>query len=152
MCKLVVFSKTLAKSAVQLFQVPKPMVKTRLQESTMQSTPDDTASEAGASDILQQPGAEDHFTPPEHFVPGPDTELIINAPRSPQRPRPRAPRDPPDVADVLTQQTAVLAEMMADLCHNRQAQPARPQQHDPADPPEDPHFMWKRLALPSETN
>lgn len=129
------------------------MVKTRLQESTMQSTPDDTASKAGASDILQQPGAEDHyFTPPEHFVPKPDAELIINAPRSPQRPRARAPRDPPDVADVLTQQTAVLAEMMAELRHNRQAQPARPQQHDPADPPEDPHFMWERLPLPSETN
>lgn len=66
---------------------------------------------------------------------------------------PRALRDPPDAADVLTQQTAVLAEMMAELRHNRQAQPARPQQlHDPADPPEDPHFMWERLALPPETN
>lgn len=92
----------------QLFQVPKPMVTTRLQESTMHSTPDDTSSEAGASGILQQPRAEDHFTPPEHFIPGPDAELIINAPRSPQCLSARAPRDPPDVADVLTQQTAVL--------------------------------------------
>lgn len=45
------------------------MVTTRLQESTMQSTPDDTSSKAGASGILNQHGTENHFTPPEHFVP-----------------------------------------------------------------------------------
>lgn len=129
------------------------MVLTRLQEATMQSTPDDaSSSSAGAAGPLP-PSADDHFTPPEHFVPQPNAELILNAPRSPERrPRqPRAPRDPPDIADVLTQQTAVLARMMEQL-QNRDP-PTRPQAaNDPADPPEDPNFLWERLAMASETN
>lgn len=136
----------------QLFQAP--MVITLLQETTMQSTPEDASSSAGASE-LPPPGSEDHFTPPEHFILNPAAELIINAPRSPgARPRQPRARDPPDIAEVLTQQTAVLAEMMEQLRNNRLDQPARPQQqvNDPVDPPEDPNFMWERLALPSETS
>lgn len=59
--------------------------------------------------------------------------------------KPRGLLGPPDIAEVLTQQTAVLAQMME--------QPARQlPANDPADPPEDPHFAWDRLAMGSETN
>lgn len=99
------------------------------------------------------PGVAGHFTPPEHFVPQPGAELIVEAARSPERrPRqPRADREPPQIEDVLTQQTAVLARMMEQL-QNRDAQPRAPPANDPADPPEDPNFVWERLTLPSETN
>lgn len=126
------------------------MVITRLQEATMQSTPDmqstaDASSSPAGAAGPPPPGVDDHFTP-EHFVPNPNSELIINAPRSPgARPRQLRARDPPDIADVLTQQTVVLAQMMEQL-RNRHP-PARPQDaNDPADPPEDPHFIWDRLA------
>lgn len=49
---------------------------------------------------------------------------------------------------MVTQQTEILAGMMADL---RARQPAA-QSGNPAEPPEDPAFDWTRLALPSETN
>lgn len=89
----------------------------------MQSTLDDSTSDPGASGLQDPPGNDDRFTPPEHFVPNPDNQLIINAP---QRPRARA-RDPPDVQDVLTQQMGVLAEMMPlTSSQSAQAQPARP--------------------------
>lgn len=73
--------------------------------------------------------------------------LIINdAPREPRQPRERD----PDLQDVVTQQTEILAGMLAEL-RARQAQPAAPAVN-PVEPPADPNFNWARLVLPPETN
>lgn len=75
-------------------------------------------------------------------------EGLIDQAVNPRQPRQRQERDPPDLQDVATQQTEILAWMMAEL---RARQPLT-QPANPAEPPEDPSFDWTRLALPSETN
>lgn len=131
------------------------MVLTRLQTQEASQMPNNGESSSSSQvdvDPPPPPGHMEHFTPPEHFIPNPGAELIVNAAGSPGR-RPRNPRagDPPQIEDVLTQQTAVLARMMEQL-QNRDPPARAPAVNDPADPPEDPNIMWERLALPSETN
>lgn len=92
-------------------------------------------------------------TPPEQMIGG--LGILHEAPRVPIDEAPRLPRqprerDPPDLQDVITQQTEILAGMMAEL-RARQAQPAA-QAGNAAEPPEDPAFDWSRLVLPPETN
>lgn len=124
----------------QLFQ--KPMVNTRtMVTNSFLSDPEQDASLLGPSELL-------HQTPPEQLLVNPD-DLIEQAVNPRQRQPPQRERDPPDLQDVLTQQTEVLAGMMAEL-GERQQQPA--QQGNAAEPPADPAFNWARLALPSETN
>lgn len=75
-------------------------------------------------------------------------EGLIDQAVNPRQPRQRQERDPPDLQDVVTQQTEILAGMMAEIrARQPLAQPA-----NPAEPPEDPAFDWTRLDLPSETN
>lgn len=63
---------------------------------------------------------------------------------------PERERDPPDLLDVVTQQTEILAGMLAEL-RARQAVPAAPAVNQ-AEPPADPNFYWSRLVLPPGTN
>lgn len=80
---------------------------------------------------------------PVHVTP---QDTIIELPRAPRQ---QPERDPPDLQDVLTQQTEVLAGMLAEL-RARQAVPAPVA--NAAEPPEDPDFDWSRLVLPPETS
>lgn len=64
-----------------------------------------------------------------------------------QAPREREPRER-DLHDVFTQQTEILAGMLAEL-RARQAVPVQPA--NVAEPPADPNFDWSRLVLPPET-
>lgn len=73
--------------------------------------------------------------------------VIDEAPREPRQPRKR---DPSDFQDVVTQQTKILAGMLAEL-RTRQAQLAAPAANQ-VEPPADPNFNWSRLVLPAETN
>lgn len=108
-----------------------------------------TMTSSGSTSSL--PPAIQHCTPP-----GQDNDLSVEElPRFPdldQAPRAqpqRRERDPPDVQDVLTQQTEVLAGMLAEL-RARQGQPY--QQPHGAEAVADPNFDWTRLILPSETS
>lgn len=107
------------------------------------------ASQSSTATTSNEPASEDHpaseleFIAPLHVTPPHLVDnLVEQMPRNP----PGQPRgNPPDLQDVMTQQTAILENMMRAL---QRAQPAAPQ--DPAEPPADPHFVWERL--PSETN
>lgn len=108
------------------------------------STPslDDSTDTSGPS--ISQATLHVHQTPPDQLI----GKLIINeAPREPQQPRER---DLLDLQDIVTQQTEILAGMLAELWA-RQAQPAAPAVNR-AEPPADPNFNWSRLVLPAETN
>lgn len=72
--------------------------------------------------------------------------MIDEAPRAP---REQGEHDPPHLHDVVTQQTEILAGMLAEL-RARQAQPVLPANN--AEPPADPNFDWSRLVLPAETS
>lgn len=72
-------------------------------------------------------------------------DLIEELPRAP---RAQPARDPPDVQDVLTQQTEVLAGMLAELRARQGPVPVV----NAAEPPEDPDFDWSRLVMPPETS
>lgn len=85
-----------------------------------------------------------HRTLPEQNIM--DDIIVDELLRAPREPRER---DPPDLRDVVTQQTEILAGMLAELCA-RQAQPA--QQAIAAEPAADPNFDWSRLVLPPETS
>lgn len=85
------------------------------------------------------PGAVNDHTPPDQLL----HNLIDEAPQAPRE------RNPPDIQDVVTQQTEILAGMLAEL-RARQAAPAV--QQPAAEPPADPHFDWSRLTLPAETS
>lgn len=115
----------------QLFNTP--MVVTR---ST--ATMDSSSESSGPS------ARPEHGTPPapQHL-----NDIIIDElPRAPREPRER---DPPDLQDVVTQQTEILAGMLAEL-RARQNQPI---QAAPAmEPVADPNFDWSRLVLPPETS
>lgn len=80
---------------------------------------------------------------PVHVTP---QDTIIELPRAPRQ---QPERDPPDLQDVITQQTEVLAGVLAEL-RARQAVPAPVA--NAAEPPEDPDFDWSRLVLPPETS
>lgn len=67
---------------------------------------------------------------------------------STRAPRAQPARDPPDVQDVLTQQTEVLAGMLAELRARQGPVPVA----NAAEPPEDPDFDWSRLVMPPETS
>lgn len=113
------------------------MVNTRA-IATNSSLSDQDESEPGPSNI-------EHATSPEQLI---MPEGLIDQGVNPRQPRQRQERDPPDLQDVATQQTEILAGMMAELrARQPLAQPA-----NSAEPPEDPSFDWTRLALPSETN
>lgn len=73
--------------------------------------------------------------------------VIDEAPREPQQPRKR---DPPDFQDVVTQQTMILAGMLAEL-RAKQAKLTAPAANQ-AEPTAGPNFNWSRLVLPTETN
>lgn len=93
-----------------------------------------------------QPGTSNiqHLTPPEQLI---MPEGLFDQAVNQRQPRqPHQERDQPDHG-VVTQQTEILAEMMAEL---RARQPAV-QPVNPAEPSGDPAFDWTRLALPSET-
>lgn len=77
----------------------------------------------------------------------PPDNLIID--EIPPAPRQQPERDPPDLQDVVTQQTEILAGMLAEL-RARQAAPAPVA--NVAEPPADPDFDWARLVLPPETS
>lgn len=106
---------------------------------TNDSISDHDESELGTSNIQ-------HLTPPEQLI---MPEGLIGQVVNPRQPRqPHQERDPQHLQDVVTQQTEILARMMAEL---RARQPAA-QPANRAETPEDPAFDWTRLALPSETN
>lgn len=86
----------------------------------------------------------DQRTPPEQMI---GNLIIDEAPREPWKPRER---DPPHLQDVVTQQTEMLAKMLAELWA-RHAQLAAPAANL-ADPPADPNFNWAKLVQPAETN
>lgn len=100
-------------------------------------------------------GAPAHRTPPAALddisveeLPGfPDHGIDVDElPRAAQN---RRERDPPDLHDVVTQQTEILAGMLAEL-RARQGQPA--QQQPGVELATDPNFDWSRLILPPETS
>lgn len=84
-----------------------------------------------------------HRTPPDQIL---DNIIIDEAPRAPREPQER---DPPDLHDFVTQQTEILAGMLAER-RARQAAPIQPA--NVVEPPADPHFDWSRLMLPAETS
>lgn len=84
-----------------------------------------------------------HRTPPDQIL---DDIVINEEPRAPRKPRER---DPPDLHDVVTQQTEIIAGMLAKL-RARQALPLQP--GNVAEPPADPNFDWSRLVFPAETS
>lgn len=94
-----------------------------------------------------QPGTSNiqHLTPPEQLIM--PEGLFDQAVNQRQPHKPHQERDPPDHG-VVTQQTEILAEMMAEL---RARQPAV-QPVNPAEPSRDPAFDWTSLALPSVTD
>lgn len=94
------------------------MVITKNMDGTT-STPsqDDSAGSSGPS-ISQAPLHNQHI-PPDQMI---GNLVIDEAPREPRQPRKR---DPPDFQDVVTQQTKILAGMLAKL-RARQAQLAAP--------------------------
>lgn len=118
----------------QLFN-KSPMVNTRTGAST--STMDHNSS-SDSSGV----GAVNQRTPPDQIL----HNIIDEAPRAPREP---SDRNPPDIQDVVTQQTEILEEMLAQL-RARQAAPVVQQQA--AEPAPDPNFDWIRLALPAETS
>lgn len=81
---------------------------------------------------------------PVHVTP-PVDGLIDECPRAARQ---QQERDPPDLQDVLTQQTEVLAGMLAELRAHQAPVPVA----NAAEPPEDPDFDWSRLVLPPETS
>lgn len=120
-------------------------MKTRQQEAALMASQSSTATTSNEPASEDQQGSELEFVAPLHVTPPHLVDnLIEQLPRNP----PAQPRgNPPDLQDVMTQQTAILENMMRAL---QRAQPAAPQ--DPTEPPADPHFNWERLCLPSETN
>lgn len=92
------------------------------------------------------PSGMDHATPPEQRIVD-HNNLIEQAVHPGHRQQQQRERDPPDLQDVLTQQTEVLAGMMAEL---RARHPAV-QQANLAEPPADTAFNWGRFALQSDT-
>lgn len=85
-----------------------------------------------------------HQTPPDQLM---GNLILYEAPREPRQPREH---DPPDLRDKVTQQTKILAGMLAEL-RARQDLPAAPVPNQ-AEPLADPNFNWARLVLPPETN
>lgn len=81
---------------------------------------------------------------PVHVTP-PSSLTVDDCPRAPRQ-KQQQERDPPDL--VLTQQTEVLAGMLAEL---RARQGPLPVANN-AEPPEDPDFDLSRLVLPPETS
>lgn len=127
----------------QLFN--QPMVVTRnMAGNSSASSHDDSAGPS--IQAISQTSGPSLQTPPDQMI-GSLGIVINEAPREPRQPRER---DPPDLQDVVTQQTEILAGMMAEL-RARQAQPAAPAAN-PAESPADPAFNWERLVLPPETN
>lgn len=114
------------------------MVLTRNMAETLSTLDQDTLSDSSG------PQAPIHQTPPDQLL---GNLVIDEAPREPRQPRER---DPPDLLDVVTQQTEILAGMLAEL-RARQALPTAPAVNQ-AEPPADPNFNWSRLVLPPETN
>lgn len=86
-----------------------------------------------------------HMPLPVHVTP-PSDNIIDECPRAPRQ-QPPPERDPPDIQDVLTQQTEVLAGMLAEL-RARQAPAAA--DINATEPSEDPDFDWTRLVQPPE--
>lgn len=122
-------------------------MKTRLQEAAASMASQSTMATASTDPPSEDPPASElEFTAPLQVTPPHNVDdLIEQMPRAPQEQRRRA--NLPDLQDVVTQQTEILENMMRAL---QRAQPAA--QQDPAEPPADPHFVWERLCLPSETN
>lgn len=81
---------------------------------------------------------------PVHITP-PLGNLIDEYPRAARR---QPERDPLDIQDVLTQQTEVLAGMLAELRARQGPDPVA----NTAEPTEDPDFDWSRLVMPPETS
>lgn len=136
----------------QLFQ---PMQTRGMSKNMSSDSSQDTAAagtSAPSGPLFMDSTNPSQQTPPEQMMGG--LGVLNEAPRVPIDEAPRLPRarerDPPDLQDVITQQTEILAGMMAEL-RARQAQPAA-QAGNAAEPPEDPAFDWSRLVLPPETN
>lgn len=70
-------------------------------------------SEPEHNDSQPEPSGMDHATQPEQLIVDPNN-LIEQAIHPRQRQQQQRERDPPDLQDVLTQQTEVLAGMMAE--------------------------------------
>lgn len=81
---------------------------------------------------------------PIHVTP-PLDDIIDECPRAARR---QPERDPPEVQGILTQQTEVLAGMLAELRARQGPVPVV----DAAEPPEDPDFDWSRFVMPPETS
>lgn len=112
--------------------------KQLFQMVTNSSISDHDESHPGTSNIQ-------NLTPPEQLI---MPEGLFDQAVNQRQPRqPHQERNPPDHG-VVTQQTEILAEMIAEL---RARQPAV-QPVNPAEPSGDPAFDWTRLALPSETD
>lgn len=120
------------------------MVVTRNMVGTS-STPSQEDSASSSAPTISQAAGHDQRNPPVQMIG--NLHHIDEAPREPRQPRER---DPPDLQDVVTQQTDILAGMLAEL-RARQAKPPAPVVN-PAEPPADPNFNWSRLVLPPETN
>lgn len=119
-------------------------LRKQLFHNSMVLTRAGTSANMDSSSSSSGPAPPDHRTPPEQII---NNVTIDEAPRAPRQPQER---DPPDLQDVVTQQTDILAGMLAEL-RARQAQPAAPAVNI-AEPPADPHFDWSRLVLLAETN
>lgn len=115
------------------------MVLTRNMAGTLSTLDQDTSSDS--SGPVQVPVNQ---TPPHQLM---GNLILYEAPREPRTTREH---DPPDLQDVVTQQTEILAGMLAEL-RACQALPAAPVPNQ-AEPPADPNFNWVRLVLPPETN
>lgn len=76
-------------------------------------------------------------------------DQVIDVDELPRAAPQRREQDPPDLHDVVTQQTEILAGMLAEL-RARQGHPAQP--IPGAEAVADPNFDWGRLVLPPETS
>lgn len=117
---------------------------------------------AGTSASMTSPGSSTnvpaplHRTPPSQERPDDSVEElprfqdpVIDLDELPRGVPNRREREPADIHDLVTQQTELLAGMLAEL-RARQGQPAPPGPAAEAQP--DPNFDWSRLILPPETS
>lgn len=117
---------------------------------------------AGTSATMNSSGSSTNTPAPTHRTPpsqdrqdGSIEELprfpdhVIDVDELPRGVPQRREREPADIHDLVTQQTEVLAGMLAEL-RARQGHPAQPLPG--AEAAADPNFDWSRLILPSETS
>lgn len=125
--------------------------KQLFQQSHMVRTRAGTSATMNSSGSSTNTPAPTHRTPPsqdrQELPQFPDH--VIDVDELPRGVPQRREREPADIHDLVTQQTEVLAGMLAEL-RARQGHPAQP--IPGAEAAADPNFDWSRLILPSETS